>query len=233
MSLYDMYFKRDPGIGDVATTYGDTAGGIINQAVPGAGTLVSNAFHFISNIFSRNWTGDEKDFVKMYLDATGQTTTVPPTQLEYGHELPEAKVYFSLRFGKKILNKWDALTALGETWSDGLGDRLKANADHNWQNVFIQYGLPVPLPYTHPVGDPANKPPLDYSQVVTAIQNGTFPARDATGYFTPTGSTAQTTGSSQGTGTGSGQPLPPQKGNNTLLYFGLGLLGLMVIKKKH
>lgn len=165
-------------IGDLYSDYENTAGEVIAQTVPGGQQiqqLMSSFTGWVGGWLQHTWTSDEEDFVKLYMDATGRRFA--GEYVEYGHELPEAKVYFSLKYGYPIMNLNDALKALNETWSDGLTDRLKAKQDRNWKQVFTKYGLPAPLPYTFPVGDKRNPEPLKYQEIVDAINAGTFPPK--------------------------------------------------------
>ena len=128
------------------TAQGAATGGIFGAAL---GALNS----ILSGLSGRRWTGEEKDFAKLYMSITGRTkfdnnATVGANgqaaggePIEYTQHIPEAATYFTLKYGKPITDRASALAAIGETWTPGLWGRIYGRDANTWENVFKRNGL--------------------------------------------------------------------------------------------
>lgn len=155
--------------------------GDILQAAGGIANIIGTLTSILQGAFTKRWTGEQKDFIKLYMSITGRTkfdnsATVGANgqaaggdPIEYTQQGPEAAVYFTLKYGKPVTDRTSALAAIGETWTNGLWDRIYARDAATWRDVFTRNGLPVPItPYVF--GGAGN----DYTQTLTQLNSGTF-----------------------------------------------------------
>lgn len=244
-------YLNESGIGGslVGTGTGVATGNPVAAGV-GAANVVAGEFKWLASALQApRWTSDEKKFCAFYMhDITRRSDK--GEDIDYTRHLPEAKTFFSLYFGKPILNRTDAIKAFGMT-DDGnvfaQGQKMFPNGLDPFP-TFAKYGLPLPK-RSHLVNGTWNDF-VDYTQVVNSITNGSFftnqqfnitpPATVVSGTNpTITVNTGTGTGNLVNSGTGAipGTPasttpkwvVPVAIGGGILI---VGLLTMLIIRKK-